>query len=497
MNNKIAVIIKCFGSDFLFGGVEYLCYHLVHKLSNQYHIDILTEKCSDGNDDFQHIQIHCFNSKQDNSLSNYLCQHQSEYKVIILMKRDIDILSKIKDCSNICFVPFAHNTPSLRDAEVERIITNSPYLMLNTPEEKTLLESYYDISSKKILIGIWALELLKDITPSRQNIIPKSEYILYVGRVSNDKNFRELNEFFIRFKKDYSSNLKLVVVGKIKPEMELIYSDDIIFTGFISEEEKKSLLKGAKLLVLPSRQESLSIVILEAMQLGTPVLVNANCPVLVGQCDRSGAGLYYNNYTEFSISLEYLLSNTPAYAKMKESGKAFINSLYSWDYILPRIYSFIESNTTVPYCLDYTDCCFSPKISIPLLIHELYYNNIKNSINKNYCTSEEMQYYNFISSLKTKPSIVIVGAGGYGKAACKLLLKHNCNIKCITDKNSSRIKQLYGIPITSLSAAVSNYRDAYYIITPEKHKHFLATELLQMGVSRTNIDFGVFFQNFI
>ena len=46
---------------------------------------------------------------------------------------------------------------------------------------------------------------------------------------------------------------------------------------------------------MPSYFESLSMVALEAWALGRPVLANARCDVLKGQCIRSNAGLYYDD----------------------------------------------------------------------------------------------------------------------------------------------------------------------------------------------------------
>ena len=47
---------------------------------------------------------------------------------------------------------------------------------------------------------------------------------------------------------------------------------------------------------MPSYLESLSMVALEAWAMGKPVLANAKCDVLQGQCLRSNAGLFYENY---------------------------------------------------------------------------------------------------------------------------------------------------------------------------------------------------------
>ena len=58
---------------------------------------------------------------------------------------------------------------------------------------------------------------------------------------------------------------------------------------------------------MPSPYESLSVITLEAWKMGVPVLANARCRVLMGQCLRSNGGLFYHGYAEFAEALDLLL----------------------------------------------------------------------------------------------------------------------------------------------------------------------------------------------
>ena len=68
-------------------------------------------------------------------------------------------------------------------------------------------------------------------------------------------------------------------------------------------------MAAADVLIMPSYFESLSMVALEAWALGKPVLANGRCDVLKGQCLRSNAGLFYENYAEFAETLHAITSD--------------------------------------------------------------------------------------------------------------------------------------------------------------------------------------------
>ena len=95
--------------------------------------------------------------------------------------------------------------------------------------------------------------------------------------------------------------------------------------------------------MLPSRFESLSMVVLEALSLGTPVVVNGKCPVLKEHCVRSGAGLYYRDYFEFEGVLRYLLERPELRKQMGRLGERYVEENYQWDKIVERLSRMIET----------------------------------------------------------------------------------------------------------------------------------------------------------
>ncbi len=127
------------------------------------------------------------------------------------------------------------------------------------------------------------------------------------------------------------SGLKLVLAGSTV--MRIPAQPDILYLGFMREDDKFNALAGAELLVMPSFFESLSMVTLEAWAIGKPVLANALCDVLKGQCLRSNGGLFYENYPEFRAGLSLLLNSSRLRRTLGENGRKYFEANYRWEVI--------------------------------------------------------------------------------------------------------------------------------------------------------------------
>jgi glycosyltransferase involved in cell wall biosynthesis len=166
------------------------------------------------------------------------------------------------------------------------------------------------------------------------------DYVIYIGRIDENKGCGQLFQFFQRYKKEESSDVKLVLIGSSK--MNIPAHPDIIHLGFLSEEDKFSGLDGSLMLMMPSFYESLSMVTLEAWALGKPVLANAKCDVLKGQCLRSNAGLYYEDYSQFREAFRLLLQSSQLRDAMGSYGREYFRKNYTWDVIEKKYLSLLD-----------------------------------------------------------------------------------------------------------------------------------------------------------
>lgn len=240
------------------------------------------------------------------------------------------------------FIPTAHEERPIHLDIFADMFEKPASFYYNTPEEKVLVEKLFASAATKPNndgAGGVGVELPSKISVSdfktKYSEYDLSDYIVYVGRIDENKCCNVLFDYFAEYKRrNPSSTLKLVLIGKeIIPVPK---RDDIISLGFVDEHDKFAAIKASRFLVLPSRFESLSIVVLEAMALGRSVLINGNCDVLKAHCTRSNAGFYYTDYFEFEALMNLMTSEEFA-LKMEllgANGLKYIEDYYTWDAII-------------------------------------------------------------------------------------------------------------------------------------------------------------------
>jgi len=120
------------------------------------------------------------------------------------------------------------------------------------------------------------------------NNVKKKETIIFLGNIKKHKGLLLLLDAFIQAKKE-GLTYKLIIIGTkenfrssdntILEKINNTEDDSIIFSGYLSDEELMECLSSAALLVQPSLYEGFCLPPLEAMVLGTQVLIS-DIPVL-------------------------------------------------------------------------------------------------------------------------------------------------------------------------------------------------------------------------
>lgn len=275
-------------------------------------------------------------------LVTYIREHRADYDVFIFVTYlyYTTVLGSREVMDRAILVPTAHDEYSIYFDIYKRLFSGVKGIAYLTEEEEKFTEALFRNSDVPHVIAGTGIDESPVIETTKNESQVNFPYFIYVGRVDRGKGCEELFHFFERYKENCKTNVKLVVIGKmmiIPPK-----SEDIICLGFVSEEEKNGWMSNARALILPSKYESLSLVVLESMARGIPVLVNGKCSVLEGHCRRSGAGYSYKNYLGFAKGLSNLLNSEEEYQKMCQAGVNYVKTYYNWDNTVERYRELIE-----------------------------------------------------------------------------------------------------------------------------------------------------------
>ena len=131
-------------------------------------------------------------------------------------------------------------------------------------EDVNVVYNYFSFGEKPVL-NYSEEEQLKIL--SKYNIESK-KYILSVATLNKRKNIPMLIDAYNQL----DSDIKLVLVGKASSESFNCNNQNIIFTGYLSDDELKVLYNHAFLYVFPSVYEGFGIPIIDAQVFGIPVL---------------------------------------------------------------------------------------------------------------------------------------------------------------------------------------------------------------------------------
>lgn len=153
------------------------------------------------------------------------------------------------------------------------------------------------------------------------------EYFLYLGTIEPRKNISKLILAYVKLCKCIQNVPQLVLAGGkgwyYNNVYEMVHDyhleSEVLFTGYIAQEDSPLLMKGAKAFIFPSLYEGFGMPPLEAMACGTPVITSntTSLPEVVGE-----AGILVNpeSEEEIFVAMEKLLGDEEYRRKLSELG---------------------------------------------------------------------------------------------------------------------------------------------------------------------------------
>lgn len=274
-------------------------------------------------------------------LVDYITKEQNHFDLAILIGYlYYPVVASIPNLKiPFVIVPTFHDEPPFRLPIYKKTYSNNFIYSFNAPEE---LVVYENNTKQKVqsyfLIGTYINDTFKNINPNNNN----ANQLITIGRIEPAKGFPELFEFFQNWNLySHRSDVSMKCLGSIA-SMEIPKDPLIVFTGFVSEEEKIAEIQKSFLLLNPSAYESFSISIMEAWIQEKPVLVNVISSVMHGHCLRSQGGLFYSDSLSFQRTLDFLLENREIANRMGKNGRQYVLANFSKDVIRNKLNQMVS-----------------------------------------------------------------------------------------------------------------------------------------------------------
>ncbi|OHA14712.1 MAG: hypothetical protein A2909_00070 [Candidatus Tagabacteria bacterium RIFCSPLOWO2_01_FULL_39_11] len=162
-------------------------------------------------------------------------------------------------------------------------LKRAPLIITPSYASKDDLCGFYKINPDKVKtihLGFQNPDEFKGIAlDSEKNHVP---YFLFIGKAKFKKNIHGIVNGFIKFKKKFNTNHKLIFIGSyggkyyeeiLKNLRASSLEEEVIFKGYIYDDFY-AVFKNAESLVFPSFREGFGMPIIEAMYLGVPVITS-------------------------------------------------------------------------------------------------------------------------------------------------------------------------------------------------------------------------------
>ncbi len=215
----------------------------------------------------------------------------------------------------------------------QRVAHKSDALITPTEFVKRDVAAFSGVSPDKITVTLEAADPLP--TPAEPVAgLENTQFIMYVGRPTPHKNLERLITAFAGLHAE-QPKLQLVLAGKKDANYERHAARvqqqgiaNVVFTGFISDNQLRWLYEHCQAYVFPSLSEGFGLPGLEAMLHGAPVVSsNATClPELYGE-----AALYFDplNPQDIADKISNILTDSQLRKQLVFRGKQQA-ALYSW-----------------------------------------------------------------------------------------------------------------------------------------------------------------------
>jgi glycosyltransferase involved in cell wall biosynthesis len=254
----------------------------------------------------------------------------------------VNVLSVLAARSRLDFplvmVPFLHEQdPNVDISATSKGLSFADAVIAQTAHEVDRLVEAYGVSRRKIFLASEGI----DVAPEAVQPPKRRKRVVFLGRQVKSKGIGDLIEAMRLVWPEYP-DAELAIAGIRVPESAEVDAQIValpradrarIFQcGTIADEEKDNFLQSARCLVLPSKNESFGMVILEAWARARPV-VTWDLPVFRSTVDDGITGLLADPHggpRALAQAIRRILEKPDEADRMGMSGYKLAKSAHSW-----------------------------------------------------------------------------------------------------------------------------------------------------------------------
>lgn len=215
------------------------------------------------------------------------------------------------------------------------------YVIAVSGRTKNTIVNHYGVPHEKVQV-VWngiddATAPAPDpATPARLTVLKNAGYkiILFMGRITIQKG----PDYFVRAAKrviERDPNVLFILAGSGNMERQMMHlaaslgiGDKILFPGFLRGSEQHEAYALADLFVMPSVSEPFGLAALEAMRIGTPVIVSKQSGV--AEAVTNALQVDFWDVEKMADLMLSVLESPTLRAELSEKGKAEVADL-TWD----------------------------------------------------------------------------------------------------------------------------------------------------------------------
>ncbi len=224
-------------------------------------------------------------------------------------------------------VPCLHDELAARTSTVREIFDTARGVLYHSRAEQELGQTDFGFNhpNAAVIGTVIDAHVVGDPATGRK-LAGASRYVLICGRKVREKGLPETIDWARNYDAMQPGRFRFVFAGDGDYPMPAeAWAIDL---GRVSEAAKFDLMAGANALLQLSANESLSLVVLEAQSLGTPVIVNGSNPTLANHIRIGHGGWAVASEHEFAQALDTLWKAPDEGTERGQSGREYVRREY-------------------------------------------------------------------------------------------------------------------------------------------------------------------------